>query len=185
MKTKPRTQVCYFGERICIYELCEMAKVDVKTFLRRWRDAGKPDDITLLGHLLAPSRKSHPFTFVVVDGDNEAEMTIAKAIKVFMTSDYTIRRRIEKYGTRIPIEKMRVNIHMRDKCRAGNRSRTTQEWDGMNGNKRPVAFDQNKPGWAEQKYFPNAGANGFPKAEKTGINAHCDRCTILPILNGD
>lgn len=115
--------ICYFGERFTIREITRLARVDIRVFRRRWSRAGRPDDITLLGELLAPW-------------------------------DKRVGRKVEPRAISAP------------------------PWKGKS-----VADD--RPGWAERKYFPRAGANGFAKSEKTGINAHCDRCTILPILNGD
>lgn len=184
-KTKHRTKVCYFGEHICVYDLCEIAELQVKTFLRRWNAAMRPQDITLLGELLKRSARENPSMLTVVDGDVEIEMTIKRATEVFMTSDYTIRRRIEKYGWRIAIENMRVNISMRDKCRRAGKQAHSSEWSRLSGRNREIKVEDSSMGWAERKYFPSAGQSGFSKSPKAGINAHCDRCTILPILNGD
>ena len=185
MQTKPRTKVCYFGEKICVYELCEMAGVQVKTFLKRWREIGKPDDISLIGGLLSRHSKSNPSTLTVIDGQKEMVMTIKTAAMVFGTSQYTVRKRISKYGRKILIANMRVRESLQKSGKANKN--TSVEWKSMGAKRRkepPQPVDTSR-GWAERKYFPATGSAGFSKAARSGVNAHCDRCTILPILNGD
>ena len=171
MKTKTRTKVCYFGEMVDLWDLATDAGLRNKTVLKRWRLVGRPTDITLISELFRPSQKANPPTFDV-DG---VRMTIKAAAIKFGVSQNTIRSKIAKYGTCVKAGQLRVNKNMqKHKKGAWPEGRPAQK-----------VVEDKEIGWAERKYFPSTGSAGFSKAAKSGVNAHCDRCTILPILSGD
>lgn len=176
MKTKTRTKVCYFGEMVDLWDLATDAGLENKTVLKRWRLVGRPADITLVSELFRPSQKANPPTFDV-DG---VRMTIKAAAEKFGVSQNTIRSKIAKYGTCVKAGQLRVNKNMqKHKKGAWPEGRPAQK----------VANDK-AIGWAERKYFPDAGECGFTKIDKTRTNAHMHRGSaylksFAPILNGD
>lgn len=154
--------VCYFGERIKARELCDMAGVRFKTFVKRWNLLGRPDNITLLGKLLSPySQYQGKTTITVVRATYEEEYSIQRAASWFGISANTVRNKIALYGTRLTLDQLRVDGQRKV---AGSKPRTvdmpkpqvTQPTGGQGEDSKPI-------GWAERKYFPDTGKSGFSK----------------------
>lgn len=155
--------VCYFGEKIKARELCDMAGVRFKTFVRRWNLLGRPDDITLLGKLLSPySQYQGKTTITVVRATHEEEYSIQRAASWFGISANTVRNKIALYGTRLTLEQLRVDGQRQV---AGSKPRVVDLPKNQSTKHFGEKVEDAKPiGWAERKYFPDTGKSGFCKA---------------------
>lgn len=160
-----RMSVCYFGEQWDGQELADFAEIKFITFFRRWERAGKPFDITLIGGLLSPKWVCPRAASILIKHDGYCEeLPLLRAAEMYGVSENCIRDRIKKYGTTLTTDKLQV-----DKQRQASGAKSKGKCSRVRFDsepRRPAKSEvvTSSAGWAELKYFPNAGQYGFCKA---------------------
>lgn len=164
---KPNTYwVCLHGEQFDLVYLCAETGVPVETVFSRWDKLGRVYDITPHEEILSTWSRSHrEATWFTLEGilTNPTEASKATGISVPV-----IKRIIKVKGRCLLMADLGSSRKRKDRLQTGakRRAKTQPIAPAKQEPCRNVSFEDKAPGWAERKYFADAGKNGFAKVER-------------------
>ena len=164
---KPNTYwVCLHGEQFDLVYLCAETGVPVETVFSRWDKLGRVYDITPHEEILSTWSRSHrEATWFTLDGVLTTATETARRTGI---KAHTIKRVIEAKGRCLSSD----DIGCAKRRSSSKKNGTTQHATLPQGtpSRHKTIHEDKTAGWAERKYFADAGKNGFAKVERDSFS---------------